>query len=88
MRLQRFSEKLLWLSEARPALKMLCQKMSRRRERLYVIGLLGAIGCRGASKSEQLDSNFAERILVFWAPSSWPANSSSTTILWYVEFKV
>ena len=38
MRLQRFSEKLLWLSEARPSLKMLCQKMSRRRERLEATG--------------------------------------------------
>ena len=34
--------------------------------RLEVIGRLGARGCRGASWSEQLDGNFAERIPVFW----------------------
>ena len=38
MRLQHFSEKVLWLFEARTALEMLCQKMSRRRERLEATG--------------------------------------------------
>ena len=38
MRLQRFSEEICWLSEARPALKILVQKMSRCRERLEATG--------------------------------------------------
>ena len=38
MRLQRFSEDIRWLFEVRPALKMLCQKKSCRRERLDATG--------------------------------------------------
>ena len=38
MRLQRFSEEIRWLFEARPTLKMLCQKKSCRRERLEATG--------------------------------------------------
>ena len=38
MRLQRFSEKIHWLYEARSALKMLYQKKSCRRERLEATG--------------------------------------------------
>ena len=33
-----FSDEIHWLFEARPALKMLCQKKSRRRERLEATG--------------------------------------------------
>ena len=56
---------------------------------------LGAIGCRGASWSEQLDDNElrgvlgsaigTERIPVFWTSSAY---ASSTTTLWYAEFIV
>ena len=38
MRLQRFSEEIRRLFEARPALKMPCQKKSCRRERLEATG--------------------------------------------------
>ena len=54
----------------------------------------GAMGCRGASWSEQLDGKKlhgalenaigTERILVFWTPSAHP--SSSATV-WYADFK-
>ena len=54
----------------------------------------GAIGCRGASWSEQLDGKElrgalgsaigTERIPVFWTPSAHP--SSSATV-WYDDFK-
>ena len=43
--------------------------------RLEVIGRLGAIGCRGASWSEQLDDNFAERIPVFWTSQVFMAST-------------
>ena len=56
---------------------------------------LGAIGCRGASWSEQLDDKElrgalgrvieAEIFLVFWTASSAHASSSAT--VWYVYFK-
>ena len=41
--LQRFSEKILWLFEARPTSKMPCQKKSCRLERLDTTG--GTNGC-------------------------------------------
>ena len=57
----------------------------------------GAIGCRGASKSEQLNGNKlrgalgsaieTERIPVFWTPSTWPAPPSSSTTVWYADSK-
>ena len=43
--------------------------------RLEVIGKLRAIGYRGASWSEQLDGNFAERIPVFWTSQVFMAST-------------
>ena len=54
--------------------------------RLEVIGRLGAIGCRGASWSEQLDGNFAERIPVFWTSQIFMASIPFFTV-WYADFK-
>ena len=56
---------------------------------------LGAIGCRGASWSEQLDDKElrrmlgsaigTERIPVFWISST---NYFSSAMVWYADFKV
>ena len=49
IRLQR--EEIYWLFEARPALKMLCQKKSRRRERLGATeGMNGGHAVDGGSR--------------------------------------
>ena len=42
---------------------------------------------RGASWSQQLDDNFAERTSVFWMSQVyWPSDPSFT--VWYANFKV
>ena len=67
--------------------------MPSRAARDYKIS--GAIGCRGASWSEQLDGRElhgalgsvigTERIPVFWTPS---VHLSSSATVWYADSKV
>ena len=86
-----YSGQSLTLQSYRLALNMPCQDkgMPSRAARGY--RKLGAIGCRGASWSEQLDSKElrealgsaigAERIPVFWALSTWPAHPSYYSVV-------
>ena len=50
-KLQRFSGEIYWLFEAKPALKMPCQKKSRCRERLEATGAMnGGHAVDGSSR--------------------------------------
>ena len=83
-----------WLFEARPVLNMPCHDKGMPSKAARGYWKLGAIGCRGASWSEQLDDKElrgalvsairAERISVCWISS---AHASSSASVWYADFK-
>ena len=73
------------------------ERRSCRRGRLEIIGSYerSVVGERHGARSltarnsaeRLLSARGTERIPVLWTPSTWPTHSSSSTTVWYADFK-